>query len=49
LRHNAGTRFRRKFGLEASRLLLGHRKLTTTQVYAEADLEKAMEAARRLG
>jgi integrase len=49
LRHNAGTRFRKKYGIEVARILLGHRKLNTTEVYAELDLKKARSAARRLG
>lgn len=49
LRHNAATRFRRKFGLETARILLGHRKMNTTEIYAEADFSKARQAAGRLG
>ncbi len=49
LRHNAGTRFRRKFGLEVSRVLLGHSKVETTQIYAEIDRTRAMKAVRKLG
>ena len=37
LRHNAATRFRKKYGVEIARILLGHRKLNTTEVYAERD------------
>lgn len=49
LRHNAGTRFRRKFGLEVSRVLLGHAKVETTQIYAEVDRKKAIRAMRQSG
>jgi integrase len=49
LRHNAGTRFRKRYGLEVARILLGHRKMNTTEVYAEADQAKAREAARKVG
>lgn len=49
LRHNAGTRFRRKFGLEVSRVLLGHKKVETTQIYAEVDRRAAMKAMKQLG
>lgn len=49
LRHNAATRFRKKFGLEVARLLLGHRKLSTTEIYAEPNARKAMRAALDLG
>ena len=49
LRHNAATRFRKKYGLEVTRVLLGHRKLTTTEIYAEPNARKAMRAALDLG
>lgn len=49
LRHNAATRFRKEFGIEVARVLLGHRRLNTTEVYAERDVGKAMRAARDLG
>ena len=49
LRHAAATEFRREFGLEAAQVLLGHSKADVTQVYAERDLSKGIEAARRIG
>ncbi|MHB1422839.1 MAG: tyrosine-type recombinase/integrase [Gemmataceae bacterium] len=49
LRHNAATRFRKMFGIEVARLLLGHRKLTTTEIYAEPNARKARRAALDLG
>ena len=49
LKHNAGTAVRREFGVETARVVLGHRRLSTTEIYAEADLERAKEAIRRLG
>jgi integrase len=49
LRHNAATRFRKKFGIEVARILLGHRKLRTTEIYAEVDLQTARKAAGKLG
>lgn len=49
LRHNAGTRFRKKYGVEVARILLGHRKLNTTEVYAEANREAATRAIREIG
>lgn len=49
LRHNAATRFRKKYGIELARILLGHRKLTTTEIYAEADWAKARKVAGRIG
>jgi integrase len=35
LRHNVGTEVRKRFGVEGAQLVLGHRKLSTTEVYAE--------------
>jgi integrase len=49
LRHNAGTIIRKKFGLEASRTVLGHESVDTTLIYAEADKEKAKEVMREVG
>jgi integrase len=49
LRHAAATEFRSKFGLEAAQVLLGHSKADTTQVYAERDLKKAADVARKIG
>ncbi len=49
LRHTAGTEFREKFGLEAAQVLLGHSKADVTQIYAERDLTKGIEAARQIG
>jgi integrase len=49
LRHNAGTVIRQKFGLEASRTVLGHETMDTTLIYAEADKEKAKEVLRQIG
>jgi integrase len=42
LRHTAGTTVRRAAGLETSRLVLGHSKVETTQIYAESDHERAV-------
>ena len=49
LRHSAATDIRRRFGLEAAQVILGHAKADVTQVYAEANMEKAAEVARRIG
>lgn len=40
LRHNAATRLRREFGIEAARVILGHRSAGITEIYAEQDQEK---------
>jgi integrase len=49
LRHNAATRLRRDFGLEAAQVILGHRTLTVTQVYAERNAAKAHEVMAAVG
>ena len=49
LRHAAATEVRREFGLEAAQIVLGHSKADVTQVYAERDLAKGLEVAKRIG
>ena len=49
LRHNAATYLRKEFGLETARIILGHRSAAITEVYAEMDQQKAMEAVVRVG
>jgi integrase len=49
LRHNAATRIRHKYGAEAARLVLGHRHLSTTEIYAERDLDRYREIVAELG
>jgi len=49
LRHNAATRIRRKYGLEAARLVLGHRSASTTEIYAEKDMVEAVQIVKDLG
>ena len=50
LRHNAATNINREFGdIDASRVYLGHSEKSTTQIYAERDLSRATEIAKRLG
>jgi integrase len=49
LRHAAATEIRKKFGLEAAQVTLGHAAADITQVYAERDLQKAAEVARLIG
>jgi integrase len=49
LRHSAATEVRRRFGLEASQVVLGHAELGVTQVYAERDLQRAREVMRQIG
>jgi integrase len=49
LRHSAATQVRREFGLEAAQVVLGHASADVSQVYAERDLAKAIEVARKIG
>jgi integrase len=49
LRHNAATYLRKEFGLETARIILGHRSAAITEVYAEMDQQKALEAVVRVG
>lgn len=49
LRHTAATWLRKEFGLEAARVILGHRTSTVTEVYAEVDHEKALAIMERVG
>jgi integrase len=49
LRHSAATHFRREFGLEAARVLLGHKRIKQTEDYAEADRSRAVEAMAKIG
>jgi integrase len=49
LRHTRATELRREFGLDAARVVLGHRSPQITEVYAEIDVSKAAEVMERLG
>ena len=50
LRHTAGTRIRREFGLEAAAATLGHSSAKLTdEVYAERDLQRVAEVMKRMG
>lgn len=49
LRHNAATRLVEQFGWETARIILGHRHINTTRIYAADDLARAMDAIRRVG
>lgn len=49
LRHARATEVRREHGLDAAQVLLGHSRVTTTQVYAEVNEEKAVRAALATG
>ncbi len=49
LRHSAATRIRNALGLDAAAAMLGHRTLTTTEIYAELDQARAAQVAQALG
>jgi integrase len=49
LRHNAATRLRKDFGVEMARIVLGHATAFTTEIYAEADRQQAMEVIGKVG
>ena len=49
LRYNYSTNVRREFGLEAAKILLGHTKADTTQIYAERDMNRAATVAEKIG
>jgi integrase len=49
LRHAKATELRREAGLDAARVVLGHRSPQVTEVYAELDVNKAAEVMGRLG
>jgi len=49
IRHTAGTEIRKRFGLEAAQVALGHSSADVTQIYAERDLTKAADVARQVG
>ena len=49
LRHNAATTFRKEFGLDTARAVLGHSDVGTTTIYAERDRSLAAAAMERVG
>jgi len=49
LRHTKATEIRREAGLDAARVVLGHRSPQVTEVYAEIDTKRAAEIMERLG
>lgn len=49
LRHSCATTVRKKYGLEAASIILGHSTLSTTQVYVESDQAKAIRVALEIG
>lgn len=49
LRHNAATAIRREFGVEAAQVILGHSNLKVTEIYAQANAEKAKAIIGKVG
>ncbi len=49
LRHSFATEVRKRFGLEAAQVMLGHAHADVTQVYAERDLALAVRVAGEVG
>jgi integrase len=49
LRHSRGTEVRRRHGIEAAQVSLGHARADVTQVYAERNMELAMTVAKQSG
>lgn len=49
MRHTRATEVRRRFGLEAAQVLLGHSRADVTQVYAQRDFTLAEKVARETG
>src|SRR5262249_18847959 len=49
LRHSTATQIRREFGLDAARVVLGHRSPQITETYAELDMGHAAEVMERIG
>lgn len=49
IRHYVATRTRQEFGAEATRALLGHSRLATTEIYAEVDKNVAKQIISKIG
>lgn len=49
LRHSAATEIRKRFGLQGAQVILGHKSLSVTQVYAECDEQSARRIAGEVG
>jgi integrase len=49
VRHTHATEVRRRFGLEAAQVALGHSQAQITEVYAERDLALAAKVAQQIG
>lgn len=49
LRHMAATRFRKMYGIEDAKILMGHGSISTTEIYAEQDALRSIEIMRDIG
>ena len=49
LRHSCASEIRKRFGLEAAQVILGHKHANTTEIYAEKDTDRGREVARAIG
>jgi len=49
LRHTAATDLRKTYGLEAAQVILGHKTLSVTQIYAEKNVEAAQRIMAAVG
>jgi len=49
LRHLAATELRQRYGIEAARVMLGHRDIGTALIYAEADRALSRRIAAEVG
>jgi len=49
LRHAQATMIRRQYGIEGAQTVLGHANLPTTEIYAEADFERARRIMAEIG
>ena len=49
MRHSKGTLIRKRYGIEAARIMLGHSSASVTAIYAERDLELAKRIAIETG
>jgi integrase len=49
IRHTHATEVRRRFGLEAAQVALGHSQAQITEVYAERDMTLAARVAQEIG
>lgn len=49
LRHTRGTEVRRRYGIEAAQVALGHARADVTEVYAERNMDLGMRVAMEMG